>query len=100
MEDSSAEASEMLTSLLAPRSSKDRESKIEDNALDADHERSSILDPRSSAVIVSLCQEQRSKKMCLAIPGKLLSITGNDSLSRMGRVEFGGIVKQVSLAYV
>jgi len=37
--------------------------------------------------------------MCLAIPGKLLSITGEDVL-RSGKVSFGGINKQVSLAYV
>jgi hydrogenase expression/formation protein HypC len=38
--------------------------------------------------------------MCLAIPGKLTSITGDDPLLRMGKVNFGGIVKEVSLAYV
>jgi hydrogenase expression/formation protein HypC len=38
--------------------------------------------------------------MCLAIPGKVVSISGDDPLSRMGRVDFGGIVKEVSLAYV
>lgn len=37
--------------------------------------------------------------MCLAVPGKILSITGAD-LNRMGRVSFGGVVKEVSLAYV
>jgi hydrogenase expression/formation protein HypC len=37
--------------------------------------------------------------MCLAVPGKLLSITGEDVL-RSGTVSFGGINKQVSLAYV
>jgi hydrogenase expression/formation protein HypC len=37
--------------------------------------------------------------MCLAVPGKLLSITGEDVL-RSGTVSFGGISKQVSLAYV
>lgn len=37
--------------------------------------------------------------MCLAIPGNILSITGDDMLTRMGRVNFGGIVKEVSLAY-
>ena len=37
--------------------------------------------------------------MCLAVPGKILSIEGAD-LGRTGRVSFGGIVKQVSLAYV
>lgn len=38
--------------------------------------------------------------MCLAIPGKILSITGDEPLERMGSVQFGGIVKTVSLAYV
>jgi hydrogenase expression/formation protein HypC len=38
--------------------------------------------------------------MCLAIPGKIESITGADPLSRMGRINFGGIVKEASLAYV
>ncbi len=38
--------------------------------------------------------------MCLAIPGRLLSIVGDDPLLRVGRVDFGGVVKQVQLAYV
>lgn len=38
--------------------------------------------------------------MCLAVPGKIISITGEESLGRMGRVSFGGVVKEVSLAYV
>jgi hydrogenase expression/formation protein HypC len=38
--------------------------------------------------------------MCLAVPGKILSITGDDDLTRMGKVSFGGVVKEVSLAYV
>jgi hydrogenase expression/formation protein HypC len=38
--------------------------------------------------------------VCLAIPGKLLSINGDEPLTRMGRVSFGGIVKEVCLAYV
>lgn len=37
--------------------------------------------------------------MCLAIPGQILSTSGQD-LERMGRVSFGGVVKEVSLAYV
>ncbi len=37
--------------------------------------------------------------MCLAVPGKLISISGED-LNRMGRVSFSGVVKEVSLAYV
>jgi len=38
--------------------------------------------------------------MCLAIPGKVESITGDDLLTRVGRVNFGGILKEASLAYV
>jgi hydrogenase expression/formation protein HypC len=38
--------------------------------------------------------------MCLAVPGKIISINGEDSLMRTGKVSFGGIVKEVSLAYV
>ncbi|MFN3231338.1 MAG: HypC/HybG/HupF family hydrogenase formation chaperone [Alphaproteobacteria bacterium] len=37
--------------------------------------------------------------MCLAVPGKVLSISGHDELTRTGRVDFGGIVKQIHLAY-
>jgi hydrogenase expression/formation protein HypC len=37
--------------------------------------------------------------MCLAIPGKILDTTGDDPLTRTARVSFGGIVKQVNLAY-
>ena len=38
--------------------------------------------------------------MCLAIPGKILSIAGDEPLQRSGRVSFGGVVKEVNLAYV
>jgi len=38
--------------------------------------------------------------MCLAVPGKLLSVNGEDPLERTGRVSFGGVVKEVSLACV
>jgi hydrogenase expression/formation protein HypC len=37
--------------------------------------------------------------MCLAVPGKILSVSGED-FARTARVSFGGIVKEVSLAYV
>lgn len=37
--------------------------------------------------------------MCLAVPGKILSTSGED-FARMARVSFGGIIKEVSLAYV
>jgi hydrogenase expression/formation protein HypC len=38
--------------------------------------------------------------MCLAIPGKILSLVNDDPLTRTGRVSFGGVVKEVNLAYV
>ena len=38
--------------------------------------------------------------MCLAVPGKLLDIEGDDPLTRSGRVSFGGAVRRVNLAYV
>ena len=40
--------------------------------------------------------------MCLAIPGKIESITApdGDMLHKKGKVNFGGILKEVSLAYV
>ncbi|MDP6505452.1 MAG: HypC/HybG/HupF family hydrogenase formation chaperone, partial [Planctomycetota bacterium] len=38
--------------------------------------------------------------MCLAIPGRIESVSGSSSLTRTGRVSFGGIVKEVNLAYV
>ncbi len=37
--------------------------------------------------------------MCLAVPGKILSITG-DEFVPSGRVSIGGVVKEVNLAYV
>jgi hydrogenase expression/formation protein HypC len=40
--------------------------------------------------------------MCLAVPGKIIDIPGSDStddpLFRMGRVDFGGITKNVNLS--
>jgi hydrogenase expression/formation protein HypC len=39
--------------------------------------------------------------MCLAIPGQVISISDdNDPLARKGQVNFSGIRKEVSLAYV
>jgi len=38
--------------------------------------------------------------MCLAIPGKIESISSKDPLLRIGRINFGGIIKEASLAYV
>ena len=38
--------------------------------------------------------------MCLAVPGRILGIRGEDPLWRAGRVDFGGVIKEVSLACV
>lgn len=37
--------------------------------------------------------------MCLAIPGRILSILGEDPLMRSGRVDFGGVIKEINLVY-
>jgi hydrogenase expression/formation protein HypC len=38
--------------------------------------------------------------MCLAVPGRIVEITGDDPVVRMARVDFSGVQKEVSLAYV
>lgn len=38
--------------------------------------------------------------MCLAIPGQVLSIDGDEPLQRTGKVSFGGVTKEVNLACV
>lgn len=38
--------------------------------------------------------------MCLAVPGKIVSIEGTDPVLRSGKVNFGGILKNINLAYV
>ncbi len=38
--------------------------------------------------------------MCLAVPGKILTIEGSDPLLRAGKVDFAGVQKLVNLSYV
>ena len=38
--------------------------------------------------------------MCLGIPGKLLEIRDADTVMPMGKVQFGGITKDICLAYM
>lgn len=38
--------------------------------------------------------------MCLAVPGRIVSIEGDDPLLRSGKVDFSGAVKLVNLAFV
>ncbi len=36
--------------------------------------------------------------MCLAIPGKIVTVTGEDPLFRTGKVDFDGVAREVSLS--
>ncbi len=38
--------------------------------------------------------------MCLAVPGQVVGVSGDDPLLRSAKVRFGGIFKDVSLAFV
>ena len=38
--------------------------------------------------------------MCLAIPGRILTIIDDGPLTRRGRVDFAGIIREVNLAFV
>lgn len=37
--------------------------------------------------------------MCLAVPGKVIEIIEEDPLLPSARVDFGGVIKEISLAY-
>ncbi|KZL16267.1 Hydrogenase isoenzymes formation protein HypC [Pseudovibrio axinellae] len=38
--------------------------------------------------------------MCLAVPGEIISISGEDALTRTGQVRYGGSVREACLAFV
>jgi hydrogenase expression/formation protein HypC len=38
--------------------------------------------------------------MCLAVPGKIIEIVNDDPVFRTGKVDFGGVVKEINLSYV
>ena len=38
--------------------------------------------------------------MCLAVPGRVVEISGQDPWTLTARVDYGGVVNEVSLAYV
>lgn len=39
--------------------------------------------------------------MCLAVPGRIISLSNEaDPLARKGQIDFSGITKEISLAYV
>jgi hydrogenase expression/formation protein HypC len=47
-----------------------------------------------------LSPEPAEISMCLAVPGRIESISGDDPFTRMAKVSFGGVIKDVSLAYL
>lgn len=38
--------------------------------------------------------------MCLAVPGRIISLEETDPLLRTGKVDFAGVIKPVNLSYV
>jgi len=38
--------------------------------------------------------------MCLAVPGRIVTIEGDDPILRAGIVDFSGVTKRVNLSYV
>lgn len=38
--------------------------------------------------------------MCLAVPGRIVTIEGDDPILRAGVVDFSGVTKRVNLSYV
>ena len=37
--------------------------------------------------------------MCLAVPGRVVAIEGDDALTRTARVDFGGLTRTIGLAF-
>lgn len=37
--------------------------------------------------------------MCLAVPAKVIALSPGDPLTRTGRVDFGGVIKEINLAF-
>ncbi len=37
--------------------------------------------------------------MCLAIPGKITTIEGDEPLMKKGKVDFGGVSREINLVY-
>ena len=38
--------------------------------------------------------------MCLAVPGRLVSIDGPEGFGRRGTLDYGGVLQEASLAYL
>ncbi len=53
----------------------------------------------SAGQIVAAATRTGRKKMCLAIPGKIISVKG-EGMNRSGKIQYGATVKEASLAFV
>jgi hydrogenase expression/formation protein HypC len=38
--------------------------------------------------------------MCLAVPGEIIEIRGNEPMTRTARASFGGVTREINLAFV
>jgi len=38
--------------------------------------------------------------MCLAVPGRVVAVDSGPATARVGRVDFGGVAREVNLAFV
>lgn len=38
--------------------------------------------------------------MCLAVPGKIISISGDEQITKIAKIDFAGIRKDISIAFV
>jgi len=38
--------------------------------------------------------------MCLAVPGKIIELTEDEPLARLGKVDFGGMIKTINISLV
>ena len=38
--------------------------------------------------------------MCLAVPGKIIELTEDEPLARLGQVDFGGMIKTINISLV
>lgn len=38
--------------------------------------------------------------MCLAVPGRVISLSNDDGVAKVGRIDFGGTIKDASMAFL
>jgi len=38
--------------------------------------------------------------MCLAVPGKIIDIYGQEPMEKMAKVDFGGVIKEINISFI